>query len=324
MKFEKVTISNEFISADVINYAGTLTSLKVKDKNGRATEVILGYDDFEMYQKQDKFLGALVGRNANRIGGAKFTLDGTEYKLTANEGENQLHGGNGFWNKVWDIISFDKTSVTLGITSPDGEEGFPGNLDIKVTYSLDGNKLHIDYEATSDKDTVCNLTSHGYFNLSGDKDASVEDHYVTIFADKYTPTDEHSIPTGEIADVAGTPLDLRKETRVGDHIDDDNQQIKYAAGYDHNFVINGTAGELRAAAEMYSKISGIRMKFYTDQAGMQFYSGNWLEPQFKRRSGFCFESQTFPDSPNKKNFSNCVLRKGEKYIHKAVFCFEHD
>lgn len=325
MSQDRYTISNEFISADVINYAGTLTSLKVKDKEGRATEVLLKYDDLKRYKTQDKFLCALVGRYANRIGGSKFTLNGTEYVLPANEGENQLHGGvHGLWAKEWNVLEKTDSSITLGIDSKDGEEGFPGNLSAKVTYSLVKNELHIDYEAVSDKDTVCNFTSHGYFNLSGKAESIEDNHYVTIFADKYTPTDEHSIPTGEIAAVEGTPLDLRKDTKVGLHIDDEHQQMKFAAGYDHNFVINGEVGRLRPAATMYCPDSGIRMKFSTDQGGMQFYTGNWLEPEFKRRSGFCFESQTFPDSPNKPNFTNSVLRKGEKYVHKAVFTFEHD
>ncbi|MDO5441271.1 MAG: aldose epimerase family protein [Bacillota bacterium] len=319
---EKITLTNAIMSADVITYGGTLTSLRVPDKTGNLTNVVLGLDSLEEYQAQDKFLGALVGRYANRIGNAKFSLNGQEYELEKNDGANHLHGGsNGFYSRVWKILSQTDDSVSLGLESPDMDGGYPGKLSVKVTYSLVGSALHIDYEAESDADTLCNLTNHAYYNLSGDFKSAVLDHEIKIYADKYTPTDSGSIPTGELADVANTPLDLREFTKIGDHIDDDFEQMKFASGYDHNFAINGACGTLRPAAEVYCEKTGILMKFKTDQCGMQFYSGNYLEPLFGKRTAFCLESQAFPDSPNKPNFPSSELKKGERYKHKAVIEF---
>ena len=320
-----IYLKNENISADVITYGGTLTSLKVQDRNGNPTQVLLRYDNLGGYLAQDKFLCALVGRYANRIGNAAFCLGGQEYQLEKNNGKNHLHGGSrGFYTNIWEVLQERKDEAILGLVSPDMDGGYPGRLDVKVRYALDGASLKIDYEAESDKDTLCNLTSHAYFNLSGNPRCSIENDFIRIYADKYTPTDEGSIPTGELADVAGTPLDLREMTRIGDHIDDDFEQLKFAGGYDHNFVINGEIGMLRPAAEAYCELTGIRMKFETDQPGMQFYTGNYLETAFKKRSAFSLESQAFPDSPNKPQFPSCVLKKGEKYTHRAVFSFSTD
>lgn len=321
-EIEKITLTNDIISADVITYGGTLTSLRVPNKTGGLTNVVLGLDSLEKYQNQDKFLGALVGRYANRIGGAKFSLNGKEYVLEKNDGVNHLHGGsNGFYSRVWTVLEQTNDSVSLGLESEDMDGGYPGKLIVKVTYSLVGTALHIDYEAESDADTLCNLTNHAYYNLSGDAKNTILDHDIKIWADKYTPTDSGSIPTGELADVTGTPLDLREFTKIGLHIDDDFEQMKFASGYDHNYVINGLAGTLRKAAEVYCSQTGIYMTFSTDQPGMQFYSGNYLEPLFGKRTAFCLESQAFPDSPNKPNFPNAGLKKGEMYKHHAVIEF---
>lgn len=314
------SISNGKISAEFITYAGTLTSLKVPDRDGKMTEVLLGFDTLEEYKAQDKFIGALVGRYANRIAKGKFSLNGKEYTLPLNNGENHLHGGyEGYFSKEWTVIAKDEKSAVLGLFSPNMDEGYPGDLDVKVKYSLEDTSLVIEYEAVASEDTICNLTSHCYFNLSGDKTKKITEQYIKINAEKYTPTDVGSIPTGELADVEGTPLDLRKLTRIGEHIDDDFVQMKYAGGYDHNYVIDGEG--FREAAVVYSKESGIKMTFSHDQVGMQFYSGNYLDDE-EKRTGFCLESQAFPDSPNKPNFPSCVLKKGETYHHKAEFKFE--
>jgi len=319
---EKLTLSNGKISVELITYGATLISLKVPDKEGRMTEVLLGRSSLEEYMAQDKFLGAVVGRYANRIANASFKLNGKEYRLNANDGINHLHGGpKGCHALNWTVISHDETSALLGLVSQRGDEGYPGRLEIKLRYSLSDSSLLIEFEAESDEDTVCNLTSHAYFNLSGDITKSIEDHLIRIYADSYTPTDEGSIPTGEIASVTGTPFDLRTWTRISDHIDDDCVQLQIAGGYDHNYVINGEAGQLRKAASVYSKESGIRMDFSSNQAGMQFYSGNSLDGK-EKRTAFCLESQAFPDSPNKKNFPSCILKKGESYKHIAVFGFK--
>ena len=275
---EKITVGDGTITCEIITYGGAVRSIVVPAADGSSVDVALGFDTLEDYTRQDKFIGALIGRYANRIGRGVFTLNGNEYKLALNDGENHLHGGTrGFDKRVWKVDALDDTSVTLSIHSPDGEENYPGNLDVQVRYTAANGTLEIKYKARCDKDTVCNLTNHSYFNLAGYDSGEITGQYMQLFASSYTPTDAGSIPTGEISPVAGTPLDFTKSVRIGDRIDDDFQQLTFAGGYDHNWVLDGAAGEMKAAAEAYSQETGIVMKVETTLPGIQFYSGNYLD-----------------------------------------------
>ena len=319
------------MSATIINYGATVVKLKVPDKNGKIEDVILGYDSLSSYVKGASFFGGIVGRYGNRIAKGKFTLDGKEYQLPINNGVNSLHGGTiGFNKRVWEAKEISGPALQLTYVSPDGEEGYPGTLILTVTYSLtDNNGLKIDYKATTDKPTILNPTNHCYFNLTGDPNNTILNHVLMINADKFTPVDSTLIPTGQLEDVANTPLDFTNSTEIGKRINDDFQQLKFAGGYDHNWVLNNYNGSVREAVTLYDSTSGILLKVLTDQPGVQFYSGNFLDGKdrgkegiyYKFRTGLCLECQHFPDSPNEKNFPSVVLRPGETYTQTTVYEF---
>jgi aldose 1-epimerase len=320
--------------AKIITYGGTVVSLKVPERNGRITDVVLGYDSIGDYEKHTSFFGAIVGRYGNRIAKGKFTLDGKEYTLATNNGENHLHGGiKGFDKVVWAAKpSTDDAGANLELTylSKDGEEGYPGNLNVTVVYTLtEKDQLKIVYSATTDKATLANLTHHSYFNLAGAGSGSILDHQVKLFASNFTPTDAGSIPTGEIMPVKGTPFDFLKATAIGARIGQDNEQLRFGSGYDHNWVLDrkGTAPGL--AATVYEPVTGRYMEVFTTEPGMQFYTGNFLDGSIKgkggqdypKNSGFCLEAQHYPDSPNKPKFPSTVLKPGQKYAQTTIYKF---
>lgn len=325
--------------AQIITYGGTVVSLKVPDKSGKLGDVVFGYDSVADYEKHTSYFGSLIGRYGNRIGKGKFSLDGKEYKLATNNGENHLHGGvKGYDRVVWTgrpFVNAAGASLELKYLSRDGEEGYPGNLSITVIYTLtENNELKMVYSATTDKATVVNLTHHSYFNLAGAGNSSILDHELTLNALKFTPTDAGSIPTGELPNVKGTPFDFTKATKIGDRINNDDEQLKFGQGYDHNWVLNRgrrplNLGTLSLGATVYERTSGRVMKVLTTAPGMQFYSGNFLDGSIKgksgqdypRRSGFCLEAQHYPDSPNKPKFPSTVLRPGQTYLQTTIYQF---
>ena len=317
-----------------ITYGGIIVSLRTPDRNGKLEDIVLGFDKLDGYLGKHPYFGAIIGRYGNRIGNAKFALDGVEYKLAANNGPNALHGGlKGFDKAVWKAQSFENdkgVGVVFTHTSPDGEEGYPGNLSAKVTYTLTNqNELIFDYEATTDKPSPINLTQHTYFNLAGAGKGDVLGHEVMLNADSFTPVDKNLIPTGEIRKVAGTPLDFTKPTAIGARINQDDEQLKLAGGYDHNFVINRKGEGLALAARVYEPTSGRVLEVSTTQPGVQFYTGNFLDGTLtgkggraiQKRSGFCLETQHFPDSPNKPEFPSTILRPGETFRSETVLKF---
>ena len=328
---ELYTLNAGALSCNVITFGGSLQSLRVPDRTGKPVDVLLGFDALEPYRTHGKSLGALVGRYANRIGGAKFTLNGQTYSLAANNnGVNHLHGGLvGFNQRVWTVEEAADRRLVLSLFSPDGEEGYPGNLTVRVTYTLTEEGLAIGYRAECDRDTVCNLTNHAYFNLAGHDSGPVLDQTIQLLADFYTPTDPLSIPTGEIAPVAGTPMDLRTPGPIGARIGEDFPQLLQAGGYDHNWIPGGEPGTLRPIARAFSEDSGISMEVLSTLPGVQFYTANYLDgcpagkggAPYANRWGFCLETQFYPDSPNHENFPSCVLRAGEVFDHTAVFRF---
>lgn len=327
---EELTICGGGLTASILTWGGVLRTLYVPAKDGSKVDVLLGMDTVEDYLKQDKYLGALIGRYANRIGGASFDLGGKIYPLAANDGPNSLHGGpGGFDHQLWTVAGHTENSVTLTLESPDGQEGYPGNLSVRVVYLLDDGGLHIYYEATTDADTICNLTNHAYFNLGGHASGPVTGQEIQVFADHYTPTLPGSIPTGEVAPVDGTPMDLRVSQPMGLHADDDFAQLKMAGGYDHNWVINGYDGTLRPAARAVCHETGVVMETLTTLPGVQFYGGNYLDgcplgkggAPYAFRWGFCLETQFFPDSPNHANFPSATLKAGETYRSETVYRF---
>ena len=309
------------VSAKITNYGCTIVEYNVPDRNGQTENIVLGLNSIQDYQGRHPCFGCVVGRYINRISGAKFTLDNTEYVLTANAGKNHIHGGNeNFSRKVWEAsTSSSGQSVTLSLTyvSADMEEGYPGNLTVKVDYILNNdNELQIHYIATTDKPTVVNLSNHSYFNLSGCK-YDVRIHQVKIYADSYTPAGEGLIPTGEIAPVAGTPYNLRQWTTISDRLPDIP-----GGGFDNKFCVKGTPGNIALAAELYDPESGRLLQTYTTEPGMQFYMATNLRyktPQGNAFSGVCFETQHYPDSPNKPNFPSTVLRPGETYKQTTIY-----
>lgn len=320
--------------AKIMNYGASLVSLKVPDREGKLRDVTLGYDDLASYVKDKDFFGVTVGRYGNRIGAGKFTLEGKEVQLTINDGKNQLHGGpGGFFKKLWKgevAKGKDGPGVKLTWVSKDGEEGYPGTLTIAVTYTLTkDNGLRIGYLATTDKPTVLNPTHHSYWNLSGDPNRSILDHELMIDADKTTPVDAGLIPTGKLADVEGTPFDFRKATKIGARIDAKDEQLTFGKGYDHNWAITKPSKKPRKVAELYDPSSGIVMSIVTDQPGVQFYSGNFLNGTIKGKGGIAYkhrtavvlEAQNFPDAPNHPNFPSSELKPGKRYQQTTTYQF---
>lgn len=316
----------------VTNYGATITLLTAPDRNGKLQDVVLGYDSLAEYVKGDSYFGAVVGRYGNRIGEGKFTLEGQQYQLTINNGPNHLHGGTTGYNKVlWEAKeNNDNNSITFSYNSQDGEQGYPGNVTLSVTYSLtENNELKIDYKGTTDKTTILNPTHHSYFNLTGDPEKTILDHQLTIIADKFTPVDSNLITTGELAEVSNTPFDFREPTAIGKRINEDNIQLKYGNGYDHNWVLSNYNGKVEPAVVLYEPQSGRMIEVLTDQPGMQFYSGNFLDGTvkgkngiyYKFRTGLCLEAQHYPDSPNKSEFPSVTLKPGEEYKQTTIYRF---
>lgn len=316
--------------ACITNYGGRLVSVMVPDKNGKMTDVVLGYDNIGQYVQSDGNYGALIGRYGNRINQGKFTLDDIEYTLPQNNGAHCLHGGpQGYHARMWDAKQLNDQALELTYLSKDGEAGFPGNLDIKVTYTLtDDNAVGIKYEATTDKKTVVNLTNHSYFNLSGVPGSDVLDQLVMINADNYTPVDSTLIPVG-ISPVDGTPLDLRTPVAIGKQINDPFQQLQFGCGYDLNWVLNTNGDKNVLAAKAYSPTSGIALEVYTNEPGIQFYTGNFMDGKdtgkhgvlYPHRGALCLETQHYPDSPNHPDFPSVVLNPGEKYLSECIYKF---
>lgn len=319
------------IKVCVTNYGARVVSVITSDKDSNFADIALGYNSIEKYLKDNIYSGPIAGRFANRIKDAKFTLDGKEYNLFKNDGDNTLHGGKkGLDKKIWDAVQ-EGNSVTMSYLSPDGEEGYPGNLSLTKTYTLTAdNELKMEMSATTDAPTVINLCNHTAWNLKGEGDSTILDHYFEIYADAFTPIDKEWIPTGEIAPVEGTPLDFRKGKQIGQDIDAAHEQLINGLGYDHNWVLNkDSAGVLSLAAKLWEQSTGRMIEIYTNEPGMQFYSGNFLNGSvigksgrtYPYRSALVFETQHFPDSPNHENFPTTVLRPGEKYYHLVVCKF---
>jgi aldose 1-epimerase len=318
--------------ARISNYGGLVISLKVPDRNGKLGDVVLGYDKLSDYLKDSPYFGALIGRYGNRIAKGKFTLEGKEYTLATNNYPNALHGGiKGFDKVVWEaafIAGVEGPSLKLSYLSKDGEEGYPGNLSVTALYTLThDNALKLEFAATTDKDTVVNLTHHSYFNLAGK--GTILNHVVMIPADKFTPVDSTLIPTGELKAVDGTPFDFRKPTAIGARINQDDEQLKFGKGYDHNWVINKPPGQFGLMARVTEPTTGRVMEVYSDEPGLQFYSGNFLDGTLKGkggwvyqfRDGFCMEPQHYPDSPNKPEFPSVVLKPGQTFRNTIVYKF---
>jgi aldose 1-epimerase len=320
------------IEVRAMSFGATLVSIRTPDRTGHLADIALGFDALDDYVTRSRFFGALVGRYGNRIGNAQFAIDGQTFQLAANNGANHLHGGRkGFDKVVWHAAPFERDAtvgVTFTYTSRDGEEGYPGSLQTTVTYTLTpANELIVDYSATTDKPTIVNLTQHTYFNLAGEGRGNVLGHEVMLNADRFTPVDAGMIPTGELTPVAETPFDFRTPTTIGARIDADHPQLKLAGGYDHNFVLNGGPG-LHLAARVVEPASGRTLQVDSTEPGVQFYTGNKLAGEsgkgghtYGPRSGFCLETQHFPDSPNKPNFPSTVLRPGDTYRSQTVFTF---
>jgi len=331
------TLENESgMTVRVTNYGAIITSIIVPDRNGKRADVALGYDRVEDYiNAVDKpYFGAVVGRYGNRIAKGEFTLDGETYSLLQNNGENHLHGGAiGFDKVVWAVDEYvEGKSLTLSYLAKDKEEGYPGNLELIIVYTLaDDNSLVVDYHATTDKATPINVTQHTYFNLKGEGQGTILDHKLMLNAKTFTPVDESLIPTGEMPAVAGTPFDFTTAKAIGHDIDQQNEQLVFGLGYDHNWILNkdGKEGELSLAAQVHEPSSGRVMEIYTTEPGIQFYCGNFLDGRLKgksgkpyvHRGGFCLETQHFPDSPNQPNFPSTILKPGETYESKTVFKF---
>ena len=318
--------------AKISTYGGIVTSLKVPDRNGKFTDVVLGYGNLAGYLKESPYFGALIGRYGNRIANGKFELNGVVYTLATNNGPNALHGGlKGFDKVVWEpkvLATPEGPGLELRYVSKDGEEGYPGNLSVVAVYTLtEDNALKLQYTATTDKDTVVNLTQHSYFNLKGEGD--ILNHEVMIRADKFTPVDSTLIPTGELKPVEGTPFDFRKPTPIGARIDESDEQLKFGGGYDHNWVINKPPGELGLMARVHEPSTGRVLEVLSTEPGLQFYTGNFLDGTltgkygwvYQQRSAFCMEPQHFPDSPNQPNFPSVVLKPGETYKNTIIYRF---
>ena len=324
----QITLKNDTLCCQVLTFGATLRSLTVPDRKGQPVDVVLGFDSLKAYLPPYGYMGATVGRFANRICGGQFTLNGVTHTLAKNSGPNHLHGGKqGFSHRVWQVLSRSDTAVTLGLDSPHGEEGYPGHLQCRVEYALEGNALVIRSHAVTDRDTVCSLTNHSYFNLSGQGSGSVLEHTLQLFAGHYTPSDNHGSPIGTVAPVENTPMDFRSPTPVGLRLRD--PLLRHTKGYDHNYVIDGAMGTLRPFAAVYAADTGITMEAETTLPGFQLYTGNylplWLRGKggrsYRSHHGLCLETQFFPDSPNQPNFPSPILRAGEEYDHCTLFRF---
>lgn len=333
---KEYTIENaNGMSFSAIELGAIIRRVFAKDKNGELADVVLGYDSVQDYEKDDTYLGAVVGRYANRIGNAAFMLDGVEYKLDGNDNGNHLHGGfNGYDKRVWASESFEDekgAGVKFMLLSEDGDQGYPGKLEITVKYTLtNSDELVIEYTGMSDKNTICNLTNHSYFNLAGHNSGDTLKQLVWINSDYVTEADEASITTGKLIEVKGTPMDFTSETAIGDRIDADYYQTKFGLGYDHNWVIKDyEKGKLNLTAALRDENSGRKMEVYTDLPGVQFYSGNFLKAringkngaQYTKRTGVCFETQYYPDSINKPDFPTPILKAGEEYKTTTIYKF---
>ena len=327
---EAISLSNGTLACRVLTFGGILQSLQVPDRQGKTVDVVLGCPSLEGYLAQDCYLGALVGRCANRIARGHFVLDGRDYALAVNNGPNHLHGGpGGFSFRVWDVASRSPEHVTLSLHSPDGEEGYPGNMDVRVTYRLEGNALSITYEAETDQATLCNLTNHSYFNLAGHDSGPVLDQVLQLMAHAYTPTDETSIPTGELASVAGTPMDFLTPTPIGARIDAPFPQLIQGRGYDHNWCVDGQPGVLRPAARAWSEKTGIVLSVETTMPGVQLYTANYVPEGLPGKGGalygprhaFCLETQFYPDAVNHPDFPSPILTPDQPYRHQTRITF---
>jgi aldose 1-epimerase len=326
-----VTLKNKHLEVMLTNYGARIAGLITQDKTGNPVDVVPGFNSVDAYLKATSpYYGAIVGRYANRIANGQFTLNNTVYHLPVNNGPNTLHGGNGFCNRIWEIIDGSDQHLTLRYFSPDGEEGFPGDMQVMVKYILNEDALLIDYEAVTDRDTVINLTNHAFFNLNGEGSGSILNHTIQINANAYTRINENLIPTGSIASVAGSPLDFREARVIGEKINADHEQLKFANGYDHNYILNKTnAKGLTPAARITGDITGITMEVATTEPGMQFYTGNFMNGTntFKGgatddfRTAFALETQHFPDSPNQPAFPSTVLSPGMVFKTATVYKF---
>ena len=319
----------------VINYGARIVSVAVPDKNGNMQDVVLGFDNIDGYLNNDNNFGAAIGRYGNRIAKGKFKLDGINYQLTINNGKNSLHGGTtGFNYQMFDITPIDSVRLECSYLSKDGDNGYPGNLNVKITYQLtNDNAIAISYEAETDKPTVVNLTNHSYFNLSGNPNNTILDHVLLLDCNTYTPVDETLIPTGKMDKVQGTPMDFTKPTAIGERIDNTKFiQIKFGKGYDHNWIFNKPGKMDNLACKVVCPATGIVLEIYTIEPGIQFYTGNFLDGTvtgkkgiaYQQRTAFCLETQHFPDSPNRSNFPSTVLRPGEKYTSRCIYKFGID
>jgi aldose 1-epimerase len=327
-----VLSNNKGAEATVINYGGKIVSLSVPDKNGKLIDVVLGHNNLTEYlNSEEPYFGAVCGRTGNRIAKGQFTLDGVTYKLAINNGPNNLHGGlKGFNAVVWDAKQIDNQTLELKYLAKDGEEGFPGNLSVKMIYTLtDNNEFSINYEATTDKATILNLTNHSYFNLSGEGDPSINDHILVMHASSYLPTDETAIPYSKPEAVKGTPFNFTSPHAIGERIEADFEQLHFGKGYDHTMILDKKEGECALAVECYSPKTGIRMNISTSEPGVQIYTGNWMTGNFEGKHGHrypmraavCFETQHFPDSINKPEYPSVVLRPGETFKSKTIHAF---
>ena len=320
-------LKNDYLEVEISEFGASIISIKTPNKNGKIIDVVLGYDDIEKYKRQTKYIGATVGRCCNRIKDGLIEIDGTKYQLNCNDGKNHLHGGNiGFDKKIWNSKEIEN-GVELNYISEDGEENYPGQLDVKVTYTLKDNSLIINYKATTNKTTVCNLTNHTYFNLNGY--GNILQHQVQILADYFTENNQESIPTGKIIPVENTPMDFRNPQYIEKDINNEYYQIQYAKGFDNNWVLNNYNEEIRKVAKAYSELSGIELEVSTDLPGLQFYSGNFLDGAengknnipIKNHSGFCLECQYFPNAFANDNFEKPILKSSKQYNKSIIYKF---